>query len=69
MTVTERVIAGLACAFFCCRAISAGLRGVYSGDGDPDVHLARSPAAFALTVISGAVLAVLCGVLALSPGR
>ena len=53
MTVTERVIAGLACAFFCYRAISAGLRGVYSGDGDPDVHLARFPAAFALTVISG----------------
>ena len=69
MTVTERVIAGLACAFFCYRTAAAGLRGVYSGDGDPDVHLARSPLAFALTLVSGAVVAVLCGILALAPGR
>lgn len=67
LSVTERVIAGLASAYFCWRTLGAIRTGIYRGDGDPDVHAARHPGAFGMTLVTGMIVALLCAVLALAP--
>lgn len=67
LTITDRVLAGLACAYFAWRVVAAVRTGVYAGDGDLDVHAERNPGAFALTVVSGILVAALLAFLLVMP--
>jgi hypothetical protein len=69
LSSTDRVMGGLACAYICYRVISAVRTGIYYGDGDRDVDVARNPVAFALTIIMAIVVALLFAVLVLSPNH
>ena len=63
----ERMIAGLAAAYFTYRLWSGFGAGIIDGDGDMDVHADRHPIAFALTAMSFVVLIIICSAIALWP--
>ena len=63
----DRVVAGLTCAYFCYRIVSAAASGVYDGGGDPDVHSSTHPGAFVATLFSAAAVAMVCALIAFTP--
>jgi hypothetical protein len=65
ITSADRIIAGLAAAYFSYRLISGLKSGIYYGDGDMDVDASEHPLAFALAALSSVLLIGLCTYLAL----
>jgi hypothetical protein len=60
MTSTDRLIAGLAAAYFAYRLWSGWGEGVIYGDGDNDVHADEHPTAFVLTALSVVMVIAIC---------
>jgi hypothetical protein len=64
MTSTDRIIAGLAAAYFAYRLWSGWGDGIIYGDGDMDVHADKHPAAFVLTAVIIVAIIALCASIA-----
>ena len=66
LSMTDRVLSGLACAYAAYRVVTAVKSGVYD-DEDGEVHADRHPGAFALTGITGGIVALLLAVVTVLP--
>ncbi len=67
MTTADRILAGIAAAYFAYRLWSGWGDGIIYGDGDMDVRADEHPTAFVLTAISSIILIVICVCIALGP--
>jgi hypothetical protein len=65
MTPTDRILAGLAAAYFAYRLWSGWGEGIIFGDGDEDVRADEHPTAFVLTALSVILLIAMLGCIAL----
>lgn len=63
----DRVIAGLAAAYFAYRLWSGLNAGIIAGEGDDDVHADHHPTAFVLTALSMVLLVGVLAIIALGP--
>jgi hypothetical protein len=65
LTPTDRIVAGVAAAYFAYRLWSGWGVGVVYGDGDNDVHADKHPTAFVLTALSVLMIIAIFLVIAL----
>lgn len=61
----DRVIAGIAAAYFAYGLWSGVNAGIIDGEGDEDVHADHHPAAFVLTALSMALVVAVLAIIAL----
>lgn len=67
LTSGDRVIAGIAAAYFAYRLWSGVQAGIIDGDSDDDVHADHNPAAFVLTALSMALVVAVLAIIAIGP--
>jgi hypothetical protein len=65
LTSTDRIIAGLAAAYFAYRLWSGWGAGIIYGDGDPDVHADKNLTAFVLTALTTVLIIALLACIAI----